>query len=403
MSRDNSNFFHKKNIWSKVKDSLLGCYLKPYFFKILHTHKPLIYVDCFSGKGKFDDGENGSPLIALEIIENCLNNSSITNPQIQSFFIELNHAKDLQKNFSNYHKAQVQVIEGKYEDNIQKILWGKEKENVFLYLDPYGIKALKYEFFEIFSKMNFNSIEMLINMNSFGFIREACRALGVIYSDVESFEEIIEYEPSIMDQSTKSIENLSNIAGGDYWINIVENYKTNSINGYEAEIQFSNEYCKRLQENFRYVLNMPIRIREQQRPKYRMIHVTNHEDGCILMYENICKRWEVLSNIQTDGQKKIFLESVENVTIDVENIKKKLKLHFFHYKTDTNLNIILADFFTINGISCSLKVIRKIISDLEKAEESIIITRIPALTKKGKPSTFLTQYKNKSIFIRSMQ
>lgn len=77
MAKKNDDFFVEKKPWSEVKDQLLGCYLKPYVAKILHTHKPLVYVDCFAGKGKFDDGKQGSPLIALEIMEQGLNLSLI--------------------------------------------------------------------------------------------------------------------------------------------------------------------------------------------------------------------------------------------------------------------------------------------------------------------------------------
>ncbi len=68
MAQKNNNFFAEKKDWSVVKDELLACYFKPYVSKILNTYKPLIYVDCFAGKGKFEDGSDGSPRIALEII-----------------------------------------------------------------------------------------------------------------------------------------------------------------------------------------------------------------------------------------------------------------------------------------------------------------------------------------------
>lgn len=72
MSKDNSDFFKKKNSWSTIKDELLKCYLAPYFQKVLMTKKPIFYVDCFAGQGKFEDGSNGSPLIALEVREKVL-------------------------------------------------------------------------------------------------------------------------------------------------------------------------------------------------------------------------------------------------------------------------------------------------------------------------------------------
>lgn len=96
MSKDNSNFFKKKNEWSVIKDKLLGCYLTPYFQKVLRTGKPICYVDCFAGKGMFDDGTEGSPLIALKTRESCLQLTKIRDKHgaIKTRFIELNHVLD---------------------------------------------------------------------------------------------------------------------------------------------------------------------------------------------------------------------------------------------------------------------------------------------------------------------
>ncbi len=168
MAKKNDDFFVGKKAWSVVKDELLGCYFKPYVSKILHTYKPLVYVDCFAGKGKFEDGNDGSPLIALEIIDECLVSTTMQSTQIEATFIDLNYAEDLKENLKAY--PWVKIVSGKYEDNIKSILRGKENCNVFLYIDPYGIKALQCSFFDNFAKGQFNSIELLINMNSFGFI-----------------------------------------------------------------------------------------------------------------------------------------------------------------------------------------------------------------------------------------
>lgn len=50
------NFFKVKKEWSKIKDAILDWYLTPYIAKILTTGKPLYLMDCFAGKGKFEDG-----------------------------------------------------------------------------------------------------------------------------------------------------------------------------------------------------------------------------------------------------------------------------------------------------------------------------------------------------------
>lgn len=406
MSKKNDHFFRKKNIWSTVKDDLLSCYLVPYVQKILMTRRPLFYVDCFAGKGRFDDGKKGSPLIALEIINDCLKRTKVQKAQVESCFIELNHADDLKKNIREYIDTSVEldIVSGKYEENIENKLWGKRGYNVFLYIDPYGIKALDCRLFDKFAEYGFNSIELLINMNSFGFIREACRALGVAYSDVETFDELVEYEPSIMDSSAKSIQALNNIAGGNYWVKIVADYKARKIDGYEAEQRFSKEYCQRLRKKYKYVLNMPIRLKIGQRPKYRMIHATNHVEGCILMYKNICKRWEErLGYIQTQGQGSLWNLTMEGEIIDDDDIFSLMKQHISEYNTFTRLNVVIADFLSKNGILCKPDTMRNIIEDFEE-NGFIEVNRYYRSNRSKKPKRrFYTDDGNRVFELRKSQ
>jgi three-Cys-motif partner protein len=364
MAKKNDDFFIEKKAWSFVKDELLGCYLKPYVSKILHTYKPLVYVDCFAGKGKFEDGNPGSPLIALDIINQCQASTTMERTNIEAIFIDLNYADDLKENLKSF--SWVQIISAKFEDNIRGILKGKIGYNVFLYIDPYGIKALNCKMFDEFSKGKFNSIELLINMNSFGFIREACHAMGTSFNDNEIFDDLVEYESTKMDASDKSIKELNDIAGGEYWQSIIASYKKHEINGYEAESQFAEQYCMRLMESYTYVLNMPLRIKKGQRPKYRLIHATNHRDGCLLMVDNIRKRWDLLQDIQTGGQMQLFTETPDNEVIDENDIRQKTIEHFSQCKNWTSLHDALAVFFIKYGPICSVAVVKKILLHLQK-------------------------------------
>lgn len=291
MAKKNDDFFVEKKPWSKVKDELLRCYLKPYVAKILHTRKPLAYVDCFAGKGKFDDGQPGSPLIALDIFRQGLASTKLDRKaRIGAAFIDINYASDLKTNLNAY--PGVKIVSGAYEDTIEELLNSKTGYNVFLYIDPYGIKALDCTKFDSFASGQFNTIELLINLNSFGFIREACNAIGTQFEigDDGFFDDLVEDDPTILDATDKSIEALNRIARGDYWKEPITQYKNGEIDGYKAEEYFSEQYCQRLTKSYTYVLNMPIRIQQNQHPKYRMIHATNHPGGCVLMADNICNR-----------------------------------------------------------------------------------------------------------------
>ena len=122
MAKNQRDFFKKKNEWSEIKDTLLRCYLPQYFQKLLVSGKPIFYIDCFAGKGKFDDGNDGSPLIAMQIINERLGMSRISrkNNAIVPCFIELNHAADLEQNLMlhPYQYGTPQVVDGKFEDTV---------------------------------------------------------------------------------------------------------------------------------------------------------------------------------------------------------------------------------------------------------------------------------------------
>ena len=207
MPKDNRNFFKKKKIWSEVKDELLGCYLVPYFNKILSMGNPILYVDCFAGKGKFDDGKDGSPLTALQSLDKSMAvyHGKLPMPPVFMKFIELNHAADLAANLAGQLPGRCEVISGKFEDNIipllQKAMGINRQLNVFLYVDPYGVKVLNADLFGRVS-IAFRTAELLINLNSFGFIREACRVKKVSFREREDevFSDLEEYDSSILDQ-----------------------------------------------------------------------------------------------------------------------------------------------------------------------------------------------------------
>lgn len=397
MANKNDNFFIEKKAWSVVKDELLGCYFKPYVSKILHTYKPLVYVDCFAGKGKFEDGNHGSPLIALDIISQCQASTKMESTNVEATFIDLNYADDLKENLKPF--PWVKIISGKYEENIRSILKGKNGYNVFLYIDPYGIKALQCNMFDEFAKGKFNSIELLVNMNSFGFIREACHAMNASFEDKEIFDDLVEYEPTKMDASDKSIKDLNDIAGGDYWQTIIAAYKKNEINGYKAEELFAEQYCMRLMESYTYVLNMPLRIKKGQRPKYRLIHATNHRDGCLLMVDNIRKRWDLLQDIQTGGQMQLFTETPENEIINEGDVRQKTIEHFSQCTHWTSLHDALSIFFIKYGPICATGDVKKILLQLQK-EGSLGILRNPDATINGTPTKFMSENSKQTVSVR---
>ena len=411
MSKNNRDFFSLKNSWSIIKDNLLACYLKPYFAKLLQTGKPIFYVDCFAGKGIFDDGQFGSPLIAMKVREECCEISRIScDPfsRIEVCFIEKNLYDDLRHNVSSIATKYCQpiVLNGSFEDVLYGQLVGKHGFNVFLYIDPYGIKFLNFDLFNKLNLYEFNSIELLLNFNSFGFFRAACSCLNVEYIRDEALtdiDDLIEYEPFTVNADEKSADLLTKIAGGDYWKDIVLKYRNGEINGYEAEKELAYRFSHKLRECFKYVLDMPIRTKQANRPKYRMIHACNHYEGCWLMAENILKRNdELYYDVQQGGQLELF----ENDDVNKTSIDKSLSDDEFEMIIEKAIDKIhfpkrwkhfVADFYNENGIVCTINRIKEYL----KSNGRIEIIREPEYTDNSrKKSTFWSDTNSKKVYIR---
>lgn len=406
MSKKNDDFFKRKKIWSTVKDELLGCYLEPYFTKILCTRRPTLYIDCFAGKGKFDDGNLGSPLIALQILNKCINNyHGCSMPEISLKFIELNYYRELATNTFEYKKY-CKVISGKFEDEIipllKKAMSLNDRLNVFLYIDPYGIKVLNAILFGYLAS-NFYTAELLVNLNSFGFIREACRVKKIVFREKEDdiFSDLEEYNNSTLN----SIQDLDKIAGGNYWQEIISKYSTGSINCKEAEKLFSQRYKKHLKKYYKYVLDMPIRLKKGQHPKYRMVYATNHPDGCTIMADNMARRTDhLVTDIQSGGQLCLLSQTAENEIVSDDMLMKYVKTLVDEVaENPIHLTEFLANFYNKYGVLCEIRRLSSgrsgsILKTLEK-NGYIDVCRKPQITIKGKHSKFWTESKGNCLYL----
>jgi len=404
MTLDKKDFFKEKRLWSLVKDELLGCYLLPYFTKILSTGKPILYVDCFAGKGKFEDGNPGSPLIALDCLQKSLliHKGKDSKPIVMMKFIERDHAKELVDNLSKHLSDICEVLDGKFEDTIipllQKAKSRYPKLNLFLYVDPYGVKVLNTKLF-YHLPIAFDTVEILINLNTFGFIREACRVVKDSLPDEKDdiFDDLDEYDSSF----SKSKEELNDVAGGDYWQPIINDYLQGKIDCLAAEKGIAQLYKLYLQKHYTYVLDLPIRIKPGQQPKYRMVHATRHPHGCILMANNIDKRSEYLvRDIQNRGQVSIFPITVDSEIIDDYTLTEKVKELLGKYTDYTSLTEFFANFFNEYGVLCGTsRLVDAVLKPFEH-KNYIEVKRNPSVTQNKQPTKFWSDDKNKTVHLR---
>lgn len=376
------HFFAKKKDWSTIKDNVFDYYLRPYISKILTTHRPLVIIDCFAGKGKFDDGSGGSPVIIAEHIRSALERG---NKELRGIFIEKKYVADLRMNLKGYRNCE--VWEGTFEQNIDKILQLPSKGNIFLYVDPYGIKSLDFSRFTEINDKRFSSLEMLLNFNSFGFLREGCRLLS--YEDILPEDVDEDYE---LDE-VNTITNMNRIAHGDYWQSIVKRYRGIDRGMIMAEEFLVEEYVKHLKKLFAHIVNIPIKQRVWNIPKYRLIFGTNNIDGLVLMADNMHKKWAMIINGPETMQPSLFAD------LSGEDWKLKESILGFLPKDGTPIRLerLLINLIEKQGILFSPPAYNKKLKEMKDKE--VLIEWNPARTPIGRKPTAL-DYKRYKIEVR---
>lgn len=119
-----NQFFAEKRPWSRIKDQILTNDLTPYLAKVAKTRRAVVVADCFAGKGVFDDGELGSPVIICKAIDYQLQRWPGT--EMKAVFIENKYSDDLTRNLERWDYAK--VLSGDYRTRVENIKYTWRKE-----------------------------------------------------------------------------------------------------------------------------------------------------------------------------------------------------------------------------------------------------------------------------------
>jgi len=283
-------FFRAKRPWSKYKDQILRDYIEPYIAKVKMLSDrgrpiPVEIVDCFAGRGRYGDGEPGSPIIIAEAIRRWRSKGA----QVAGVFIEADRENfDALAEALEPHYDYANLRQGPFEDEIRLISLDAAQKTVFLYVDPYTVKSLEFAKLKtVYDQIHRSrsSVEVLLNFNVVTFMRWALAAL-TRHPEIEfgpSSEEVTADDP----EEHVEIDTLNAIAGGEYWQEIV----TNQAVSFPQQVeQFTSAYAEMLQKSFSFVASYAVKERSRyQVPKYVLFFGTRHPDGIILMSDGMCR------------------------------------------------------------------------------------------------------------------
>jgi three-Cys-motif partner protein len=376
------NFFAEKREWSKLKDQILDHYLAPYLAKVTFSGRPTRIADCFAGRGRFDDGSPGSPLIIAAHVARQLDRT--TPPDLKAIFIEQKYATELEANLADAPGCE--VIAGDYEGCVTHFLAGPldRDRNYFFYVDPYGIKSLDFAHFARLKQARFRSLEMLVNLNTTGFLREGCRLLKLDRA-VPDWADTADPETD----GRNTTQRMGQVAGGDYWQGILDDFQAGKLDFHHAEEAFTAGYVQRLGRHLEHVVSIPIKERSHHMPKYRLVFATDYHDGLFLMADEMNAAWRRLLDHETRGQLYLFDEK----QLDAMRGKPIEEMIADALHAPLGLRDLLIALIRTNGIAHTTADYKNAIKEREGT--MFAVTRDPATTPTGRKSTSMDHNKFK--------
>ena len=180
----------KTTVWpidphTQAKHEILKNYLKAWFPILGSTCNKIMYLDGFAGPGIYQNGEEGSPVIALKTsIEHVL--QSKFKAKRKFLFIEKDIRRAnilrqvLKERFPELpEKVDYNVWDGEFAPTLSSVLDFVEKEGgklapTFAFLDPFGFSGMPMEL--IGRLLRFDMCEVMITFMS-GFVNRFCDEL----------------------------------------------------------------------------------------------------------------------------------------------------------------------------------------------------------------------------------
>lgn len=134
-----------------AKHEVLKLYLQAWFPILTSFHNRVIYVDGFCGPGRYKGGEEGSPLVVLQLAANHV--KTLTG-DIIFWFIDkdedrINHLKSELAALSVPSNFKVTASHGRFDEKLKELLdridvRGAGLAPAFIFIDPFGFSGVPY-------------------------------------------------------------------------------------------------------------------------------------------------------------------------------------------------------------------------------------------------------------------
>jgi three-Cys-motif partner protein len=184
--------------FNQIKHDLIRCYLQGWYPKLGYWATRVLYVDTHAGRGKYQTGDLGSPIVALRtLLGHTARASLLKQSEFNFLFLEADpeNAGSLEREIASLGQIPKRInVEVKVADAFERLSEiladlrrdRRQMEPAFLFVDPYGFTVpgallsdlLRAGRVELFVNVMWRELDMLIRKHGEGGARRLDEIFG---------------------------------------------------------------------------------------------------------------------------------------------------------------------------------------------------------------------------------
>lgn len=265
---DNEDFFRERRAQAVLKHEILKRYPTVFAAKA-GQRRPVVFLDGYAGRGEYEDGSPGSPVLLAQAAANLAGFRSVTGIYVEESRKDYLHLKEV---LARHGRTDDPVLHGDVQDHLPTILARAHGAAFFAFLDPFGPALDREHLVGSFLRRGGPApVEVLLHVS----VSSVARLGGL-------FRRRREEGKALSPAEKRSVQHLDRFLGETWWQEYFEPVRgvTDEERATDAALRVADRYRAELcaATGFQSV-SMPIRRRPDQLPKYILVLFTRHMDG----------------------------------------------------------------------------------------------------------------------------
>jgi len=286
--------FHKeRKAWFQIKHQIVGTYLSLFLGKLGKSGDRVYYVDGFAGQGRFNDGTEGSALIAAKLAAEPLQKSRKGLLHCINIESEPETFENLKRATACYSHC-VTNLHGTFQDKLPEILKVIGTHTAFFFIDPFGTQGAEISTLKELGARS-GKTEALVRYDD----TRVKRLIMWAANNLENLDQkhrkvalgISARGKELTDEEAAEKVQSEELLGSD------SELRDRIMEGYEAEVMRKTK--------FTYGLNYPIRNPATGGHRYYLVHFCKFVDGYTHMANFMAKAERTYQKLHS-GDRELF-------------------------------------------------------------------------------------------------